>query len=511
MNILQEKEKTAVETLKFLTLRSDRLSLFDGYEPEEILKFVHKHRIGGRILKRISETRAGPRKTIIDTIESYQRRVLRDFERKQVILNEFISNFCFDMDVLLYKYNTSFFFLGDERLLRPFGDFDLAVTKPMVLKSRLQERDLQVKRNRYPPHEFLNAHYKEEAFDLHRYIPLWERVDDFVPPASFCPGVLNLGARVIERGVPPVQCFTTGHKLTLSNCSFSIPSATFCVLFIIATSYKDFVTHNVSHLYNQPELRMSDICECLDLITHEGFDTNHFMWLVSKFRLQEAVTWFSEVIFELAQIDVLQDMGFTPERIFQVSSRPVSFQRLVAGGFWLPFDGNPALDISSRRGTHEVTAAVGAKEISIRDGECLELNIGDNKTRETVGVAVVGATVLDQHVIHIARSGDCLTIDIPGGAEIQEHFRVYLECNGEMFEWENQDELATVQYLWGTQKATSSLKAFSMIAETVLRCEIDFNTLLEKRVAHIVVSAAAPLLPWEAERGWLACITLRFC
>ncbi|MQB08161.1 hypothetical protein DXT91_29440 [Agrobacterium tumefaciens] len=497
--------------IEFIEGRNTRFLDYFLSNTNSTLDYLTRQRVLGRFLEAIKHNNISVPDDVGDEIAKRQYNIIARSKEKFETILKFRDTYCYDMKCVLLKYNTSYHLLKNENMIRSSADVDIAVDKPSILRRRLIKDGLAKPRNRLPAHEFLNAVFSNIRFDLHRYIACWERIDVF--PGEITPNNIGtLTSRIVERGaLLPHNAIIQTPDNFLSEGIF-VPPPHYCALQIIAAAYRDYVSHSVYYLVHHPDLRLSDLFEFRDLHLHPTFDHDEFANLIILYRMTEAASWFGHVLDGLLHDNYLNAaLGGRNVAIEPTADGSYRFHRKVGPGFWIPFASRPLHEVTNRMGTRELIDSLQLTAVEIREFESLDFPLKPEEQPVSVAVKVLGPVVLDAHVLKIRREGPLVGIEIPMGAEVVERYRVYLEINGETLEWENYTDPSEIQTMWGSRKAMDRIRDVHLSGdESKLEFSLDVDGLLEDGKLHMAVSVSDPLTLWESDRGWLACLSLRW-
>ena len=112
---------------------------------------------------------------------------------------------------------------------------------------------------------------------------------------------------------------------------------------------------------------------------------------------------------------------------------------------------------------------------------------------------------LDGRDIKVSRQGRRLDISFNVGADITDACTVYLECDGEMMQWDNTQNSAEMARFASTPIARSSLASFGYSNG---RFELSYSPPGEGNVVDIAIAAGIPQLPWSVYAGWIAVLRI---
>ncbi len=476
--------------------------------PQECVDFLSVHRAVGRLISTLDKTGSpafGDLRRI--ALDSHTKHA-QYFKFLQKKLAKFIREYCYDMEVLLFKCH--YYYSPDEFYIRPTGDLDIAVSKPSVLFERLTADNLAHFNVRLPPHEVLNVVFEEAHIDLHRYYPTWE-VSPYVTHLLEDGGGCTLNThRAHEVGLPVAELIAKGMAVEVDGTRFYVPSRTAAATITLAASHRDYVIQAAFFLKNHPPQRLSDLCEVRDALDDPGFSKAEFIDLIERQGLQDALRWFAGNTEE-----ILGDTRLTAiyrEAFGDVKSSAIGddwMLRLVAGGFWLPFTRDALRDLTVLVPTSDVTDGLKVPVMMLADGERKSFNLDDPAVQKQIGIVLSGHVLLDNHTLEISRDGLVLSFAFKAGAEIHKEYRFYFEINGECSEWDN-IYTPEMTYLCGSEAARQATVSSSYEpGSRMMRLQYRLAEDQCNEELNVLISVSAPAAPWESERGCLVALRLR--
>lgn len=499
---------SAVSLLTFAAGINPSVPEYLTANPLQSIAFLSAHRVLGRLLVAIDRAGSPNLQVVRGLAENAHREHVAHFRLLQEKLAKFIHEFCYDMDVVIFKNH--YYYAPSELAIRSTGDLDIAVSRPGILLDRLNSAGIPHRRQRLPLHEFVNVVFEGVDVDLHRYYPAWEVLPHNTHLVTDIRNYTANGHRAYERGLPIIELIANGTAVEADGVRFFVPSRTAAAAITLAASHRDFVTQAAWYLKDHPPQRLSDLCEVIDALNDATFSPGEFLALIRRQGLQDALLWFAQnardVLGETRLLELHQSA------FGEIKSTAIGrdwMLHLVAGGFWVPFRRNALRDVTMLIPTSEVTSSLGVPRMTLRDGEIRRFVLSEITSESEIGVMLSGHIQLDKQTIDLRRDGLTLTIAFNAGAEIHIEYRAYFELNGECLEWDN---LYTpeVEYMCGSEAARNSMLS-SQYDPTTRTLNLQYLLGEEQRNEdlHLLIAVSAPAMPWESERGYLAALCLR--
>ena len=469
-------------------------------QPEQATSLLRRHRVLGRALKRIADMGAMPKAEALEHAQTTNAHVQSLFRAREQVLVRFVQSFCDGLDVVHVKGQSAYYRSGDPSHIRDSGDMDLCVNQPTVLRERLRNSPglLEHSTNsRLPAHEFLNITFEELDFDLHKYIPVWRRTS---PNLSLAPRrARDIPFVTSEARITIDDVMIAPASITAGEMSLAAPNVTLAALICAVSVHRDFIMHCASHTRSRSPLRMSDVLELRDMLDHPQFDAKAFADAVRFYGVFDQLGWFGRLherfLGDLRLLTIWRDLTGGAER-------PSIVHRIVAHGFWMPFDQDPERDLVSRPATGDLVIHNEPIALTLADGATVTVDVN---TASDQGAWSVGGMALDGRDLRLSRRGRLLDVSFAVGADITDACTVYFECDGEMMQWDNTQNLADMSRFASTPIARTSMQQFDF---TDGRCTLSYVVEGDATSTHLVMAAGIPQLPWSVYAGWIAALRI---
>ena len=352
---LRREEKLAL--LLFAAGRLPEVPECFSTAPAQATSFLRRHRVLGRALKRVQETGTKPDAQALTHAQRANEHVKDLFDKREQILARFVQSFCSGIDVVHMKGQSAYYRSGDPAHIRDSNDMDLCLSQPTVLRERLRQSPglLEHSTNsRLPAHEFLNISFEDLDFDLHKYIPVWRRTapDLVAAPSPAC----HIPYSTSEARITIDDVMLAPQTITVGGQTMASPSVTLAAVISLVSVHRDFIMHCASHTRSRSPLRMSDVLELRDMLDHPAFNASAFAEAVRFYEVYDQLGWFGRL-----HETFLGDLRLltTWRALTGETARPETVHRIVAHGFWMPFDQDPERDLVDRPGIQRAAAAIG--------------------------------------------------------------------------------------------------------------------------------------------------------
>lgn len=279
-----------------------------------LLAAVSAHRISSRFLARVAGSGESIPERIVEEVKKVERAQLsaaEKIEEDTSWITETITGHpeWDDVPLLAIKGNASSYLTGISESRRGTSDLDLLTSDPELCKRILEAVGYRSNGDIFGGHEAANLYSASRCdVDLHWYCPSWRlpgrpysrRTTDGkeLLMTEWIHGDRLDYNTILEDSVP--------HPV-ISHPWLRIPSTTTSMLIICLGIFRDYVVNN----QEIAAVRLSDLCEVVELRNAIGFDVTRFRSLVDRCRAQDCVTFTSYAVDQLFDHEDVLRLGVT--------------------------------------------------------------------------------------------------------------------------------------------------------------------------------------------------------
>lgn len=483
-------QRDVEDLLRFVAGGTETVPTAACFSADETVALLSQHRCVGRAVLRFRALAGVIASNLIARLEDAQKHIVDNYRARERVLATFLKEFCFDMKVGLVKGQSSYYRTGSVASIRRTADFDLLVSAPTTLHRRLKEAGI-AKYSRPALHEFANAEYEGEQFDLHLYVPILRRLK-FGTPVRESAALTSDDTAVFGR-IMLEDVVRHGRPVSINDTEVVVAGSAAGALISLVAAYRDFAIHNSENMRGRPPCRLSDVCEVLEAIASDDFDERLFLELCQAHQIEEQLEWFGSLAQAVAGDTKLLAYAYA------LSGHPAASHtmRLVGTSFWLPFPKIPLRDFVRIPDTEDVTVVNPPCDMTLDDGARVEVDLS---AAPSGSVKTLGGVRTDGKSLVFERSGPCIYLTFSVGIEISDFCRVYIECNGKKLRWENIGSVNEMRLYSSTGGARETLRHFEY-SQGVVRLAYDVDPMRD--VTTMLVSASVPQIPYSAYAGWM--------
>jgi hypothetical protein len=287
-----------------------------------LLAAMATHRVASRFLARVAESGTGFSERFIGEvrkIEAAQLKAADAVEQDANWLADVITRHPrWDrMPFVIVKGNAASHLTHVKWSRRATADIDLLTSDPVLYQEILESAGYLIRGDNFGGHEAANLYSADHCdVDLHRYCPSWR-----VPDRSYSRWTSNGDELHMTDWI---RCEPLGYDLVLdgsvshpavSSAWSRMPDATTSMLIICLEVFRDYVANN----QDMATIRLSDLCEVVELRNCEEFDEARLAQLVRQCRARDSVALTSHLVDQLFGRTDYLGLGLTdPVRVPQM-------------------------------------------------------------------------------------------------------------------------------------------------------------------------------------------------
>ena len=337
-----------------------------GHSDERLLKLCFDHRVAGRLLARLKDSRPDwVSDALLAGLEEQQAENLKLVKMHSAAFKAIRDRYLTHGEkIISMKGLACFAYTGNPDHVRRTLDIDILVDDPETLAAAMRADKVTEYRN-VSPHEIINARIEGVGIDLHAHYPIWSLDGD---AAAWQGRGREQGDAILHRGELQVSPLTFDD---LADQAFSagvfgvegvhVPDPSIAVLIICAHCFRDFMSFSSITVRAKPTLKFGDLAEMGDYLSQPGFSPQRLLVFADKTHATQAVRWMAGILLQLTGDDRLATaLGASASSEEDFFSQ---FPRAVWGGFFARLPDSFENFIAGKIPTAQVVSALGGLPI----------------------------------------------------------------------------------------------------------------------------------------------------